>query len=65
MRHTSMSPAINSAETKYNPELKRPVMSLNQPIKSGLTADPLLSVALITTIPTARASRLIDRSDVV
>ncbi|MNL82026.1 hypothetical protein D3C87_2092940 [compost metagenome] len=50
----------NSAATKYSPALKLPVRSLSQPINSGLTADPILPVALITAIPIARASRLMD-----
>ncbi|MNJ81152.1 hypothetical protein D3C77_798180 [compost metagenome] len=50
----------NNAETKYSPELKLPVRSLNQPINTGLTADPILPVALITAIPIALASRLMD-----
>ena len=53
--------AITSrAATNHRPLLKLPVTSFSQPIISGLMADPILPVALITAIPIARARRLMD-----
>ncbi len=53
-------PSTSSAATNHNPLLKLPVTSFSQPIINGLSADPMLPVALITAMPIALARRLMD-----
>ncbi|SVZ18741.1 Uncharacterised protein [Klebsiella pneumoniae] len=54
------APITSSAATNHSPLLKLPVISFSQPIIKGLSADPILPVALITAMPIARARRLMD-----
>jgi hypothetical protein len=42
--------------------LKFPVTSFSQPINSGPSAAPVMPVALMTAIPSARARREMDWS---
>ncbi|GAR76160.1 hypothetical protein NGUA18_04082 [Salmonella enterica] len=54
------APTTNREATNQSPLLKLPVISFSQPIINGLSAEPILPVALMTAMPIALARKLID-----